>query len=175
MATVFRSRLASEPRSGGKVVRGRRVAAPRTPYERPRLTNPGASENPSWLSRLFYSPTRLIASGAGKILSTVFSPEPSSSSSSASSSGGDSSSGRCFLYYNSRIGLEIGCWIVWWRGVNSRVLGHGEGDHEGCGNSVLWTIIMIIIWWSCLEAEENIEKTRLGHLIFWTIICWSCV
>ncbi|KAF5456595.1 hypothetical protein F2P56_026062 [Juglans regia] len=92
MATVFRSRRASEPRSGGKVVRGRRVAAPRTPYERPRLTNPGASENPSWLSRLLYSPTRLIASGAGKILSTVFSPEPSSSSSSASSSGGDSSS-----------------------------------------------------------------------------------
>lgn len=76
------------------MVRARRAAGARTPYERPRLASQDGPENPSWLSRLLYSPTRIIASGAGKLISTVFSPESSSSSSSssASSSGGDSGS-----------------------------------------------------------------------------------
>ncbi|CAB4297150.1 unnamed protein product [Prunus armeniaca] len=81
MATISRSRRALEPRSGGKIVRPRRVAGARTPYDRPRLANPGP-ENPNWFSRLIYSPTRMIASGAGKIISSVFSPDSSSSSSS---------------------------------------------------------------------------------------------
>ncbi|PQM38349.1 protein KAKU4 isoform X3 [Prunus yedoensis var. nudiflora] len=81
MATISRSRRALEPRSGGKIVRPRRVASARTPYDRPRLANPGP-ENPNWFSRLIYSPTRMIASGAGKIISSVFSPDSSSSSSS---------------------------------------------------------------------------------------------
>ncbi|CAL8996672.1 unnamed protein product [Prunus brigantina] len=81
MATISRSRRAPELRSGGKIVRPRRVAGARTPYDRPRLANPGP-ENPNWLSRLIYSPTRMIASGAGKIISSVFSPDSSSSSSS---------------------------------------------------------------------------------------------
>ncbi|XP_059462136.1 protein KAKU4 isoform X2 [Corylus avellana] len=94
MATIFRSRRAVEPRSGGKMVRARRAVGPRTPYERPRLASQDGPENPSWLSRLLYSPSRIIVSGAGKLLSTVFSSETSSSSSSssASSSGGDSGS-----------------------------------------------------------------------------------
>ncbi|BBG95393.1 Protein KAKU4, partial [Prunus dulcis] len=81
MATISRSRQALESRSGGKIVRPRRVAGARTPYDRPRLANPGP-ENPNWFSRLIYSPTRMIASGAGKIISSVFSPDSSSSSSS---------------------------------------------------------------------------------------------
>ncbi|XP_039165942.1 uncharacterized protein LOC120292109 [Eucalyptus grandis] len=52
---------------------------------RPRLPVP----NPNWLSKLILSPTRLIASGAGKVLSSVFGPE--SESSSDSGSGSDSS------------------------------------------------------------------------------------
>jgi hypothetical protein len=108
MATVFRSRRDVEPRSGGKIVRARRAAGSRTPYERPRLATQDRPENPSWLSRLLYSPTRIIASGAGKILSTVFSPSSSSSSSSASSSSGDSGSGMCILStVISCIGQEI--------------------------------------------------------------------
>ncbi|KAK4558749.1 hypothetical protein RGQ29_008144 [Quercus rubra] len=94
MSTIFRSRRATEPRSGGKMVRPRRAAGARTPYERPRLANP-EPENPNWLSRLIYSPTRTIATGAGKLLTNVFFPESSSSeseSSSASSSADDSSS-----------------------------------------------------------------------------------
>ncbi|KAL4603268.1 hypothetical protein ACB092_10G111900 [Castanea dentata] len=94
MSTIFRSRRATEPRSGGKMVRPRRAAGARTPYERPRLANPDP-ENPNWLSRLIYSPTRTIATGAGKLLTNVFFPESSSSdseSSSASSSADDSSS-----------------------------------------------------------------------------------
>lgn len=76
------------------MVRPRRAAGARTPYERPRLANPDP-ENPNWLSRLIYSPTRTIATGAGKLLTNVFFPESSSSeseSSSASSSADDSSS-----------------------------------------------------------------------------------
>ncbi|XP_050263757.1 protein KAKU4 [Quercus robur] len=94
MSTIFRSRRATEPRSGGKMVRPRRAAGARTPYERPRLANP-EPENPNWLSRLIYSPTRTIATGAGKLLTNVFFPESSESeseSSSASSSADDSSS-----------------------------------------------------------------------------------
>ncbi|XP_075640819.1 protein KAKU4 [Castanea sativa] len=94
MSTIFRSRRATEPRSGGKMVRPRRAAGARTPYERPKLANPDP-ENPNWLSRLIYSPTRTIATGAGKLLTNVFFPESSSSeseSSSASSSADGSSS-----------------------------------------------------------------------------------
>jgi hypothetical protein len=90
------------------MVRARRAAGPRTPYERPRLATQDGPENPSWLSRLLYSPSRIIVSGAGKLLSTVFSPETSSSSSSASSSCGDSGSGMCILSaVISCIGQEI--------------------------------------------------------------------
>lgn len=108
------------------MVRARRAAGARTPYERPRLTNPGAPQNPSWLSRLLYSPTRMIASGAGKLLSTVFSPESSPSSSSASSSEGDSSSGTCFFLYCDFIPDTHFDSVFFGRGgFNSRVLGHG--------------------------------------------------
>ena len=101
MSTIFRSCPATEPRSGGKMVRPRRAAGARTPYERPRLANP-KPENPNWLSRLIYSSTRTIATGAGKLLTNVFFPESSSSeseSSSASSSADDSSSGMCVFLY----------------------------------------------------------------------------
>ncbi|XP_015885350.3 protein KAKU4 isoform X1 [Ziziphus jujuba] len=94
MDTISRSRQAIEPRSGGKIVRARRTAAARTPYDRPRRHNP-PPENPNWLSRLIFSPTRMITSGAGKLMSSVFSADSSSgssSSSSSSSSSGDSDS-----------------------------------------------------------------------------------
>ena len=87
------------------MVRPRRAAGARTLYERPRLANP-KPENPNWLSRLIYSSTRTIATGAGKLLTNVFFPESSSSeseyeseSSSASSSADDSSSGMCVFLY----------------------------------------------------------------------------
>lgn len=69
-------------------MRGRRIAAARTPYYRPTL-EPPVPENPSWL----VSTTRMIASGAGKLISSVFGSDSSSSSSSSSSasSGGESS------------------------------------------------------------------------------------
>lgn len=51
----------------------------RTPYDRPTFTNP-PPENPNWLSRFLYSPTRSIVSNAGKVLSSVFRSDSSSSS-----------------------------------------------------------------------------------------------
>ncbi|XP_054788833.1 protein KAKU4 isoform X2 [Prosopis cineraria] len=93
MASISRSRRLPEPRSGGKIVRPRRAASAKTPYDRPAPSN-STSRSPSWLSRFVFSPTRSIASGAGKLLSTVFdlesSPTSSSSSSSSSSSANDS-------------------------------------------------------------------------------------
>lgn len=92
MATSSRSRRALEARSGGKIVRARRTAGgPRTPYDRPRLANP-EPESPNWISKLIFSPTRAIANGAGKLISSVFSQDDSSSSSSSSSSSGSDSS-----------------------------------------------------------------------------------
>ncbi|XP_070682561.1 protein KAKU4-like isoform X6 [Malus domestica] len=79
-AATSRSRRALDSRSGGKIVRPRRYAGARTPYDRPRFVNPAPPENPNWFSRLIYSPTRKIASGAGKIISSVFGPDSSSSS-----------------------------------------------------------------------------------------------
>lgn len=86
MATAARSRAGS----GGKILRPRRAARITTPYDRP--PNPNSPpEKPNWISKLILSPTRIIASGAGKLLSSVFGPESSSSSSSASSGSGSDS------------------------------------------------------------------------------------
>ncbi|KAK9946776.1 hypothetical protein M0R45_012222 [Rubus argutus] len=79
MASISRSRPALEAGSGGKIVRTRRAARVRTPYDRPTFTNP-PPENPNWLSRFLYSPTRSIVSNAGKVLSSVFRSDSSSSS-----------------------------------------------------------------------------------------------
>ncbi|XP_057959959.1 protein KAKU4 isoform X2 [Malania oleifera] len=83
MATVPRSRRAAEARSGGKVVKPRRVFATRTPYDRPKVPS-RASESPGWLSGLVFPAAGMIASGAGKLISTVFGSDSSSSSSSSS-------------------------------------------------------------------------------------------
>ncbi|WJX35694.1 hypothetical protein P8452_23650 [Trifolium repens] len=87
----------SGSQSGGKMVRLRRtaVARNRTPYSRPVPPQPQPQpQSPNWLSRFVISPTRFIASGAGKILSTVLdlesSPSSSSSATSSSSSYADS-------------------------------------------------------------------------------------
>uniref|UniRef100_A0A7C9A8X1 Uncharacterized protein n=1 Tax=Opuntia streptacantha TaxID=393608 RepID=A0A7C9A8X1_OPUST len=84
MATVS-GRRTSDARSGGKIVRIRRVlAASRTPYARPeKLPEPERApveedhENPNWLAGLIY-PAKMIASGAGKLLS-FFGPDSCSS------------------------------------------------------------------------------------------------
>ncbi|GLT48380.1 hypothetical protein SLA2020_220100 [Shorea laevis] len=86
MSTLSAPRRRQEFQSGGKMVRARRTTVTRTPYDRPRLAS-SVDQNPNWISRLIYSPTRLIATGAGKLLSSVFGSESSESSSSASSSG----------------------------------------------------------------------------------------
>ncbi|KAJ8758608.1 hypothetical protein K2173_000329 [Erythroxylum novogranatense] len=74
-----------DPRSGGKMIRPRRSALSRTPYDRPtpRLLPNSSPASPNWLSKLILSPTRMIATGAGKVLASVFAPESSSSSSSS--------------------------------------------------------------------------------------------
>ncbi|KAF7132575.1 hypothetical protein RHSIM_Rhsim09G0061700 [Rhododendron simsii] len=93
MASVSRSRPTTNERSGagGKIVRGRQIAAARarTPYDRPVAASGAPSPNPNWLTGLIFPTSRIIATGATKIFSSVFGPETSSSS---SSSGTDSSS-----------------------------------------------------------------------------------
>ncbi|XVF89484.1 hypothetical protein PTKIN_Ptkin19aG0133700 [Pterospermum kingtungense] len=71
--------------AGGKMVRPRRTFLPKTPYDRPRLLN-STHQNPNWISRNIFSPTRTIVSGATRVLSSVFSLANSSSSSSSSDS-----------------------------------------------------------------------------------------
>lgn len=101
-----RASMASVPgsRSAGKIVRTRRSAAARsrTPYDRPAPPPPPPEPpSPNWISRFVISPSRFIASGAGKIFSSVLdldnSPSDSSSATSShSSSANDSDAGNDF-------------------------------------------------------------------------------
>ncbi|KAJ8763834.1 hypothetical protein K2173_003616 [Erythroxylum novogranatense] len=71
------------PKSRRKMPRLRRSASNWTPYDRPTPTflRNSSPTSPNWLSKLVFSPTRLIASGAGKALASVFSPHYAPSSS----------------------------------------------------------------------------------------------
>ncbi|KAJ1420133.1 hypothetical protein SESBI_14573 [Sesbania bispinosa] len=80
----------SGSQSGGKILRPRRTASARTrtPYDRP---TPFQPRSPNWLSRFVISPTRFIASGAGKLFSSVLDLESSPASSSSATSSPSSS------------------------------------------------------------------------------------
>lgn len=83
----------SGSQSGGKMVRHRRTARTRTPYDRPAPSQSQSQpHSPNWLSRFVISPTRFIASGAGKLLSSVLDLESSSAASSSSEISSPSSS-----------------------------------------------------------------------------------
>ncbi|GMI94777.1 hypothetical protein HRI_003147000 [Hibiscus trionum] len=92
MASISRSAHRREPRSGGKMLRPRRTMSRTTPYDRPRLLN-STEQNPNWISRHVFSPTRALVSGATRVLSSVFGFESPSSSSSDSDSTSDDVSG----------------------------------------------------------------------------------
>ncbi|CAL5439761.1 unnamed protein product [Camellia sinensis] len=100
MASISRTRRTTtttgDRSAGGKILRNRRIAAPKTPYDRPTpapTPSRAPPQNPNWLSGLIFPTSRLIATGATKLLSSVFGPNTSSSS---SSSGSCPSSGRQF-------------------------------------------------------------------------------
>lgn len=97
MASISRSRPAVGARSGGKIIKSRQAsAAKKTPYDRPRVSRHTSAENPGLFASFFLPATRKIASGAGKLISTVLGSD-SSSSSSSSSSGSDSVSGAVIV------------------------------------------------------------------------------
>ncbi|KAL6985080.1 hypothetical protein U1Q18_018458, partial [Sarracenia purpurea var. burkii] len=90
MASVYRTGRTTDERSGGKLVRGRRRTAARTPYDRPPAAPARVPpQKPNWLTGLIFPTSRMVATGATKLLSSMFGPDTSSSS---SSSGSDSSS-----------------------------------------------------------------------------------
>lgn len=77
------------------------VARNRTPYSRPAPPQPQPQpESPNWLSRFVISPTRFIASGAGKILTSVLDLESSPASSSSATSSSSS--------YQDSVAAEVG-------------------------------------------------------------------
>lgn len=116
MATVSRARGTAETRTGGKIVKPRRIAAAASPYSRPL---PPVPENPNWFTGLINPATRIIATGASKIISSVFGSDSSSSSSSSSDNSGSGRSiflnallfwllqcmHRKFLKYHDGIGM----------------------------------------------------------------------
>ncbi|XP_059662968.1 protein KAKU4 isoform X2 [Cornus florida] len=87
MATVSRTRRTADARSGGKIVRDRRIAAAKTPYDRPTLPTP--TQNRNWLTGVVFPATRMIATGAGKLFSFVAGADSSSSSSDSDSEDDD--------------------------------------------------------------------------------------
>ncbi|CAK9149835.1 unnamed protein product [Ilex paraguariensis] len=82
MASISRPTRTTVARSGGKIVRRRRTAAAKTPYDR--APPPPPPKGPNWLTGLVLPATKMIASGAGRLLSSVFTADTSSSSSSSS-------------------------------------------------------------------------------------------
>ncbi|XP_004501249.1 uncharacterized protein [Cicer arietinum] len=95
----------SGSQSGGKMVRHRRTARTRTPYDRPAPSQSQSQpHSPNWLSRFVISPTRFIASGAGKLLSSVLDLESSSAASSSSEISSPSSSSS----YADSVAEEVG-------------------------------------------------------------------
>ncbi|KAI3812534.1 hypothetical protein L1987_17244 [Smallanthus sonchifolius] len=75
-------------RSGGKILKEKRIAARKTPYDRPTPAQPHhplpQPESPSWLTGLV-SPAKFVAGGASKILSSIWNPKSWSAPSSTSS------------------------------------------------------------------------------------------
>ncbi|XP_057467419.1 uncharacterized protein LOC130756821 isoform X1 [Actinidia eriantha] len=88
MASIYRSRRTTDERSGGKMVRRRRIAAAKTPYDRPIPEN-APPQNPNWLTGFIFPTSRMIATSATKLISSIINSDNSSSSSSSAS---DSSS-----------------------------------------------------------------------------------
>ncbi|KAI3692263.1 hypothetical protein L6452_32077 [Arctium lappa] len=74
-------------RSGGKIVKRRRTAARKTPYDRP--TPPLQPESPNWFNGLV-SPAKFVADGASKLISSIWNPKGWGSHSSSSDSDSDS-------------------------------------------------------------------------------------
>lgn len=81
----------------------RRIAAAASPYSRPL---PPVPENPNWFTGLINPATRIIATGASKIISSVFGSDSSSSSSTSS----DNSGSRRFYLLESL--CCVGCCTV---------------------------------------------------------------
>ena len=80
-------------RSGGKMLKARRTASRKTPYDRPTSHQPLQAESPSWLTGLA-SPAKIVAGGATKLFSSFWNPKSWSAPSSSSSSDTDSEPGR---------------------------------------------------------------------------------
>ncbi|KAK9052797.1 hypothetical protein SSX86_029427 [Deinandra increscens subsp. villosa] len=89
MAPVSQARADLPPgRSGGKILKDKKTAARKTPYDRPTPPHPHhpltEPESPRWLTGLV-SPAKFVAGSASKILSSIWNPKswgaPSSTSS----------------------------------------------------------------------------------------------
>lgn len=80
-------------RSGGKIMKDKRISSRKTPYERPtpfhQIPQP---ESPNWLNGLV-SPAKYVAGGASKILSSIWNPKSWSGAHSSTSSDTDRDSG----------------------------------------------------------------------------------
>ncbi|XP_076895698.1 protein KAKU4-like [Bidens hawaiensis] len=81
-------------RSGGKILKQKRIAARNTPYDRPTPSQPQQlpEESPSWLTGLV-SPAKFVAGGASKIISSIWNPKTWSARSSDSDVDSDDESG----------------------------------------------------------------------------------
>ncbi|KAK1438264.1 hypothetical protein QVD17_04070 [Tagetes erecta] len=74
-------------RSGGKIMKDKRIASRKTPYDRPTPPQPQShdpQQSPNWLNGLV-SPAKFVAGGASKILSSIWNPKSWSTHSSTSS------------------------------------------------------------------------------------------
>lgn len=85
MATASGLGKSGDLQSGGKIVTRRHKRPKTTPYDRPPASLQQPPKNRNWISDVILPATRIITSGAAKIISSVFDSDDSSSLSSSDS------------------------------------------------------------------------------------------
>ncbi|KAK9097861.1 hypothetical protein Syun_024906 [Stephania yunnanensis] len=125
MDAIFRARRSGGEGSGGKIVRGRRVREAPSPYARP---PPPPPENPRWLLGFVGPATRTIASGAGRLISSLF---RSDSSGSSSSSEDESSAGSSSGAFRTSLTIALGH-----LGMAEETLRNMSSSQQGVGEVV---------------------------------------
>ncbi|KAL9177178.1 hypothetical protein ABFS82_01G042300 [Erythranthe guttata] len=156
--------------AGGKIVTNRRkerLAA--TPYDRPptQPSRPPPAKSPNWFTGIVVPSARALASGAGKILSSIFSESESSSSEDEESGSEDDIDND-----NHFESLDYGVNTLNETNVNSsEMMQHGQDSHLSVWRGETKRIIEQLIMHETFSREEcdRLTKTLNSRVMDWSM------
>ncbi|KAL8063686.1 hypothetical protein ABFX02_01G042900 [Erythranthe guttata] len=156
--------------AGGKIVTNRRkerLAA--TPYDRPptQPSRPPPPKSPNWFTGIVVPSARALASGAGKILSSIFSESESSSSEDEESGSEDDIDND-----NHFESLDYGVNTLNETNVNSsEMMQHGQDSHLSVWRGETKRIIEQLIMHETFSREEcdRLTKTLNSRVMDWSM------